>query len=228
MPGRLIAIGDIHGCLAALQTLLTAIDPGPKDTIVAMGDYGDRGPDTCGVLEELCRLAGRTRLVPLLGNHDEMMLKVCRGRSDLFSDWLAFGGDATLASYHALLPEGVWPRHLDFLEGCRLYYETPRHFFVHASYRSDLALARQPRDVLVWESLKRGLPGPHVSGKIAIVGHTSQKTGEILDLGHLLCIDTWCYGEGWLTALEVAGGRLWQANKTGRLRQGPQPRMKHG
>jgi serine/threonine protein phosphatase 1 len=219
VPGRLIAIGDIHGCLAAFQTVLAAIDPKPDDTLVALGDYVDRGPDTCGVLEALGRLSGRVRLVPLLGNHDEMLLQVYRGRAELFSDWLAFGGSATLASYHTLLPEGIWPRHIEFLEACPLYYETPRHFFVHANYRSELPLAQQPRDVLLWESLKIHQPGPHASGKTAIVGHTSQKTGEILDLGHLLCIDTWCYGDGWLTALDVSEGRIWQANQKGEERK---------
>ena len=215
MSHRLIAIGDIHGCLAALEALLAAIDPGPLDTLVTLGDYVDRGPDTRGVLDALARLAERTELVPLLGNHDEMMLKVCGGRSDLFADWLAYGGQATLASYYTLTPEGVWPRHLDFLASCRLWYETPRHFFVHANYRSDLPLDQQPRDVLLWESLKKRQPGPHASGKIAIVGHTAQKSCEILDLGHLRCIDTWCYGDGWLTALDCLAGRVWQADKHG-------------
>ena len=34
------------------------------------------------------------------------------------------------------------------------------------------------------------MPGPHVSGKIAVVGHTPQP--EILNLGHLICLDTGC------------------------------------
>jgi hypothetical protein len=48
MPGRTIAIGDIHGCLAALDALLTAISPGPEDTLVTLGDYIDRGPQNRG------------------------------------------------------------------------------------------------------------------------------------------------------------------------------------
>ena len=56
-------------------------------------------------------------------------------------------------------------------------------------------------------------------GKTAIVGHTPQGTGEILDLGYLICIDTYCVGGGWLTALDVESGRVWQANREGRLRR---------
>ncbi|MGO9115145.1 MAG: metallophosphoesterase [Thermoguttaceae bacterium] len=219
MSGRILAISDIHGCLAALQAVLAAVDPRPRDTIVTMGDYADRGPDVRGVLEMLIALSRQTHLVPLLGNHDETMLNICRGRTDLLDDWLLFGGDATLASYGSPNPADVWPTHLEFLARCPLAFQTERHFFVHANYRADMPLGQLPREVLIWESLKRHVPGPHVSGKTAIVGHTAQKSGEMLDLGYLKCIDTWCYGDGWLTALDVETGRCWQANKMGVLRK---------
>ncbi len=219
MPPRTIAISDIHGCLAALDKLLDLIDPGPRDTIVGMGDYVDRGPDSRGVLERLLMLERRTRLVPLLGNHDEMMLSACEGRTELLADWLLFGGEATLASYGTPVPTDVardFPAHLDFIRRCRLFYETDRHFFVHGAYVAELSLDRQPREALLWRTLKDSRPGPHCSGKTAIVGHTAQKSGEILDLGYLKCIDTWCYGDGWLTALEPETGQVWQVDKKGR------------
>jgi serine/threonine protein phosphatase 1 len=219
-PGRLLAIGDIHGCLSALETLLAAIGPGPQDTLVLLGDYVDRGPQSRGVMERLLMLQQQCRLVPLLGNHDEMMLNVCTGQRRLYVDWLLFGGNATLASYGAAQPEDIPPAHLDFLRGCRLYHESPGHFFVHGNYRAELPLSAQPIETLLWESLKRRLPGPHCSGKTAIVGHTSQKNGEILDLGYLKCIDTWCYGDGWLTALDIESGQVWQVNKSGACRKG--------
>ena len=170
------------------------------------------------MLETLIALGNQTFLVPLLGNHDEMMLNVCRGRKDLLADWLLFGGDATLESYGSSDPADVWPSHLEFLARCPLAFETARHFFVHANYRADVPLNWLPREVLLWESLKQYVPGPHVSGKTAIVGHTAQKNGEILDLGHLKCIDTWCYGDGWLTALDVESGQCWQVDKQGKAR----------
>jgi serine/threonine protein phosphatase 1 len=73
--------------------------------------------------------------------------------------------------------------------------------------------------VLRWRSLREHQPGPHVSGKIAVVGHTAQKDGEILDLGHLVCIDTYVYGDGWLTALDVQSGQVWQVGQEGRPRE---------
>jgi serine/threonine protein phosphatase 1 len=217
MP-RTIAIGDIHGCLAALDALLAATGPGGEDTVITLGDYVDRGPDSRGTIERLQALQRQCRLVPLLGNHDEMLLSVHDGHEDLYDNWLLFGGDATLASYGTRRAEEIPPEHVAFLRACRLWHESDRHFFVHGNYLADAPLERQPRETLIWESLKLRQPGPHRSGKTAIVGHTAQKNGEILDLGYLKCIDTCCYGQGWLTALDVESGRVWQADKEGKIR----------
>jgi serine/threonine protein phosphatase 1 len=218
MP-RTIAIGDIHGCLAALETLLAAIRPQSDDTLVLLGDYVDRGPNSRGVIERLLLLQEQCRLVPLLGNHDEMLLRVYDGQRQIYVDWLLYGGSATLESYDTTQPEDIPATHIEFLRGCRLYYESERHFYVHGSYLAELPLEGQPRQTLLWESIKSCRPGPHCSGKTAVLGHSSQKTGEILDLGYLKCIDTWCYGQGWLTALDVPGGGIWQADKNGEIRK---------
>jgi serine/threonine protein phosphatase 1 len=79
---------------------------------------------------------------------------------------------------------------------------------------------RQSGVMLRWKSLDDDRPGPHFTGKVAVVGHTPQKTGETLDIGHLVCIDTQCHGGGWLTALDVGSGRWWQANERGAVREG--------
>jgi serine/threonine protein phosphatase 1 len=55
---------------------------------------------------------------------------------------------------------------------------------------------------------------------VAVVGHTPQLAGEVLDLGFLVNIDTYCVRGGWLTALDVGSGRVWQADRRGRLRGG--------
>jgi serine/threonine protein phosphatase 1 len=219
MPDRIIAIGDVHGCSAALDAVLGAIDPRPGDTIVMLGDYIDRGPDTRGVIDRLIMLRGFCRLIPLLGNHDEMLLDILSLRLYLLAGWLSFGGEATLASYGCQAPQEIPEPHVAFLRACASWHESDGHIFVHASYEARKPLKKQPTEVLRWASLREELPGPHRSGKVAICGHTSQKDGEILDLGYLKCIDTYVYGDGWLTALEVNTGQVWQADKQGRKRE---------
>lgn len=108
--------------------------------------------------------------------------------------------------------------HVEFIKRCRDYHETVNHIFVHAYYDPDRPLHEQSGAGLRWASLPM-VPARHCSGKIAIVGHTPQRSGEILDLGFLKCIDTLCHGGGWLTALEVGSGKVWQANMAGELRR---------
>jgi serine/threonine protein phosphatase 1 len=218
MNHRIIAIGDIHGCAVALRTLLDAIRPQPDDTLVTLGDCVDRGPDSRAVIDRLLRLHDVCRLVPLLGNHEEMMLDFLDGKPQPI-DWLEYGGAATLAAYRARrnvknIPES----HVAFLRTWEDCFETPDHFLVHGSYEPDVPLAEQPWNRLRWQSLADGRPAPHGSGKTAIVGHTPQRTGEILDAGHLICIDTFCYGGGWLTALDTTSGQVWQTTNRGDLR----------
>jgi serine/threonine protein phosphatase 1 len=215
---RLIAIGDIHGCSVALRAILTAIDPQPDDTIVTLGDYIDRGSDTRGVIDLLIELQSRTNLVPILGNHEEMMLQVLRGEQP-HQAWLRFGGMETLDSYGFdgdlnFLPE----EHAEFFASLVDYYAEDEFFFTHAAYDPLLPFDQQPSDVLRWHSLREGIPIPHISGAQAIVGHTANHSGEVLDAGHLICIDTYCYGGGYLTALDVRQRAVWQVSKDGYLR----------
>jgi serine/threonine protein phosphatase 1 len=216
MPQRTIAIGDVHGCNAALDALLQAIQPVADDCIVMLGDYIDRGPGSRQVVDRLLQLSSQCQLIPLMGNHELMLLSARQSASDL-AMWLESGGRETLGSYAGSL-ESIPEEHLRFLEACRWSYETDSHLFVHANYHADAALEDQTEFVLFWKHLPYGRPLPHYSGKIAVLGHTPQRSGQILDAGHFLCIDTFCVGGGWLTALDVNTRQVWQANRAGQLR----------
>jgi serine/threonine protein phosphatase 1 len=157
-------------------------------------------------------------LIPLMGNHELMMLLAMDEPAER-DFWLQSGGEQTLDAYGGDF-DAIPTPHLDFLRSCQRYYESERHIFLHANYTASLPLDHQPEFTLFWEHLTLHLPGPHRSGKQAIVGHTPQRHGEILHLGHVICIDTYCYGGGWLTLLDVESGKYWQANRAGELREG--------
>lgn len=214
---RTIAIGDIHGCGKALRTIIEEIDPSADDTLVFMGDYVDRGPDSRGVIEQLLELQPRTNLIPLLGNHEIMFLSVASGKADE-QMWLACGGAATLTSYGGAL-QHVPDSHLEFLRGCHNYWEDAQNIFVHAFYAPGLPMDQQPEQTMFWEHLPPVIPNRHISSKRVIVGHTPQESQEVLDMGHLVCVDTYCFGGGWLTAFDTATGDVWQADRKGHVRR---------
>lgn len=206
---RTLAIGDIHGCLTALKELAAYVDFQSDDTVITLGDYVDRGPDSKGVIDFLLHLRTRCRLIPLRGNHEIMMMAARQSRWGI-GGWLSVGGDATIDSYGTNFDD-VPLTHWDFIFSTRNYYETETHFFVHANVDPKKPLSEQNEDVLFWQPF--GYPEPHQSGKIMICGHTSQRTGRPRNLGHAICIDTHVYGKGWLTCLDVATGVYWQTDQ---------------
>lgn len=254
---RTIAIGDIHGCFDAFDKLLQSLELRPTDTLVTLGDYVDRGPDSPRVVERLIALRSECRLVTLLGNHEAMMLGAMHDQQQA-SFWLRCGGAETMLSYQEAARENelaevsealdakqtdaanasgksdrlaevessssffdmeiIPSSHTHFLRDCTLAYETETHLFVHANYEPQLPIDQQDEFFLLWKHLNQGVPSPHLSGKTAIVGHTPQVSGKPLDLGHVICIDTHCFGGGWLTALDVGSKQVWQANQAGELR----------
>jgi serine/threonine protein phosphatase 1 len=221
---RTLAIGDIHGCSAALDRLLELVRPTDDDTVVTLGDYVDRGPDSRGVLDRLIAMHDRGNLVALRGNH-EIMMVAARESWDTLRSWLWVGGKQALESY-APAPgvpatlDDVPAAHWRFMtETCVDWYETDTHLFAHACLDPELAMEDQPTDMLHWQPVSDWTP-PHRSGKVLVCGHTSQKSGEVLHLGHLICLDTFAHGGGWLTCLEVGTNRVWQANQHGQVRTG--------
>jgi serine/threonine protein phosphatase 1 len=219
---RTLAIGDVHGCSRALRALLGAVRPTPEDRIVALGDYVDRGPDSFGVIEQLLALHRTGRLVALRGNHEEMM-SCARNSWEEVRGWLACGGAETLASYSPRGDAGkladVPDEHWEFLDdACVDWHETDTHIFVHANVSPDMPMDEQPDLMLRWGVISKSNSVPHYSGKVLVCGHTQQRSGLPLNLGHAVCIDTWAYGNGWLTCLDVTTGRVWQANQDGQVR----------
>ncbi len=218
---QVFAIGDIHGCYEALCALMNCLPLHQGDQVVTLGDYIDRGRHSRDVLQWLIEFEKTGILIPLLGNHELMMLRARESEAER-TQWLLFGGERTLQSYRDYkrtadfdsIPQAHW----DFLERCRLYYEIETHFFVHAFADPKIPLDQQAESILLHERFRT--PEPHISGKHMICGHTPQDTGRPAATLHGTCIDTTAYAPGgWLTALEVQTGVYWQANEAGETRR---------
>jgi serine/threonine protein phosphatase 1 len=218
------AIGDVHGrldLLKAARTQLLRHDQGRQNPVVFLGDYVDRGPDSCGVIELLMNWK-RDGVFCLKGNHEAMMVQACRRRdAESLELWLSFGGDATLRSYGAesfnqfsldLIPE----RHLAWLESLPMVLEDEHRVFVHGGLLPGVPIARQREEALLWVRQRFLLADGHEfpDRKHVVHGHTPVWAGKLSPsepelLTHRTNLDTAAYATGVLTIA------IFQADRAG-------------
>lgn len=84
---RTIIIGDVHGCIDELQSLIKLVQPGSDDHVVFVGDLVHRGPDSPGVVRYVSHwMRSVTSVTLVLGNHEEKHNRwrrnVALGRAD--------------------------------------------------------------------------------------------------------------------------------------------------
>lgn len=113
----------------------------------------------------------------------------------------------------ACIPDEHW----QFVQGnCLKWFMTDHYIFTHATPDADKPLEEQSDTALFWNKFVD--PQPHLSGKILVCGHTPQRDGMPINLGHSICLDTAACEGQWLTCLEVNSGEVWQANQQGQMR----------
>jgi serine/threonine protein phosphatase 1 len=219
LTGDLIAIGDIHGCAATLKDLIAALRPTDNDRLVFLGDYIDRGPDSKSVIDYLLELNAAHDCIFLMGNHELMMLDAIS-----FGDtnWSHNGCEPTLESYLNERGQVHIPQsHLDFLESCFYYYDTPEFFFVHGGLRPSLTIEENlsiaHAQDFVWERKHLGEAWMnaqrHAWTKTVVCGHTPQPRPLITE--KVICIDTGCVYDfkpnmGKLTAIRLPSKHIVQ------------------
>ena len=150
----IFAIGDIHGSLRKLQSLMQRCEryaEGRPMAFIFLGDYIDRGPESAGVVGYLLDLQSRMpeRVIALKGNHEAMVLGVIDGTVPAHY-WLAQGGTETLQSYGASSAGELPNAHVDWLRTLRLSHNDGRRFFVHAGIDPEKPLDAQQDTDLIW------------------------------------------------------------------------------
>ena len=216
---KTFVVGDIHGHLRALDSLLDTVPFSPDDLVIFLGDYVDKGPDTKDVLDRLVSLSSRPNTVFLRGNHDQMLLDAHLDPTK-YAIWESLAGDAPLASYgpgeSSELIDQIPESHWHFLtRTCVDFHENERFIFVHGGIRPHRSPEEEDIDHLHWLTLS--MAQPHWSHRTVICGHSAQVTGKIADLGHTICIDTGISKGGFLTCLELGSFHYWQSSPEGRI-----------
>lgn len=205
--GRLLAIGDIHGCRGQLRALLEQVRPTMDDRVVFLGDYVDRGPDSAGVLDDLVAFGARfPQTVFLRGNHEQMLTDYHDGHDP--HPFFLNGGLKTLESYQARGQQVLPAHHRDFLDHLLNIHETDAYVFVHAGLRPGVALSDQDVSDLLWIR-SDFIESDYEWGKTIVHGHTPCEEPY---LGrHRISLDTGCVYGGRLTCCEVKSRQCWQA-----------------
>ena len=216
---RIYAVGDIHGRLDLLESVLAKIDADaainpPLNVIrVFLGDYIDRGPDSKRVLDRLVNCCATRPTVCLLGNH-EAFLREFLTKPDVLPVWGRCGGLETLLSY-GLAPKNetdvqgqqelaaeldrILPSsHREFLSSLRQHFLCGDFFFVHAGVRPGICLTKQSEDDLLWIR-EDFLLSEDYFGKVVVHGHTPVPEPEVRP--NRINIDTGAYATGRLTCL---------------------------
>ena len=221
---RIYAIGDIHGRYDLLQMLIARIGehsaslpPARSLYVVLIGDVVDRGPQSAEVLMMLYGLQRQnSRVIVLLGNHEEAMLQALDGDPDALRRWLAVGGDATLASFGIAPLRGeddprdymnsarraIPRRLLAWLRQLPLSVQSGDYYFVHAGVRPGVALARQVREDMLWIR-REFLRHERDFGAIIVHGHSITTNVDIRE--NRIGIDTGAYQSGILSAIYLEG-----------------------
>ncbi len=170
--GRIFAIGDIHGHIERFQRVMRMIDLDVEhDTLVLLGDYIDRGPDSRGTVDFILHLRSHLRnICCLMGNHELMFLNYLRGQE--MSIFINNGGAFTLASYRnsngtLQIPDA----HLHFFTSLLPFLETEDYVFVHGGLVSDVPLEQQSLENIVWIRTRPEDPDIGYNGKKLVYGH---------------------------------------------------------
>ncbi len=225
---RVYAIGDIHGRLDLLDSLLAKIDAddearGPaQTTTVFLGDLADRGPDSRGVIERLMALEKDARAtVFLMGNHEELMFRVWDGERGNAATFNRAGARATLISYGASGDDyDAWDLdemtaatkrlvpadHIAFLKRFQDWHMRGDYLFVHAGIRPGIHIEEQDSVDLRW--IKGDFTQSREDHGVMII-HGHSITPAVDEQPNRIGIDTGAYHSGILTAIGLEGTERW-------------------
>ncbi len=190
-PQLFAAVGDIHGCARSLDAMLEKLAPMKDRTIVFIGDYIDRGPDSSGVIDLLLSFSRHHDCIFLRGNHEKMLLDVLENGDDHI--WLINGGNNTLESYGVKSAHHIPEQHLDFIRATRLWYDTADYLFIHGGLQPEQRVGEQlensrTKESALWE--RSHIHTPTAWEKTVVFGHTP--VPQPIFEQHKIGIDTGC------------------------------------
>ncbi len=226
LPGdieRLYAIGDIHGCAAELELLLSHLRNSEKltknDCVIFIGDYIDRGPSSKEVVSKLIDFKKEfERAVFLKGNHEDMLLSYLGYPGRAGDVYMVNGGETTLESYGVSatdlldkIKETIGEEHMKFYLQLQRYAVGEEYVFVHAGLDPLRALSAQIDDDLFWIR-DEFILNIHHFDKTVVFGHTPYEE-IIFHRPFKIGIDTGLVFGNKLSCVELRDKRVLQVSR---------------
>jgi serine/threonine protein phosphatase 1 len=218
VPGRLFAVGDIHGCFSELSLLLNFLESeksfNTDDTIIFIGDYIDRGANTASVVQLLIDWSKKyPRSLFLKGNHEQFLIKTLNKDFQAAEHWWKNGAKEALESYGLnfahldKLESSLPPEHIDFFTNkLERYIISNEYVFVHAGIDVDKPILTQVDEVIFW--VRDAFLSRDVSiDKTIVFGHTPFKDVSVSK--GKIGIDTGCVYGGKLSVVNLADNEIY-------------------
>ncbi len=218
---NIFVFGDIHGCAAELEALISRLPLTLDSTLVFLGDYVDRGSNSREVIEMILTLKRLYNVVALKGNHEELFLKYLFEPHTQEAGMFIFnGGSATIASYtNANGIIEIPPEHVEFLKSLQYFHQTATHFFVHAGVPDEPLeelTAEEHGHHMLWIR-QEFLKSKFRWSKMIVHGHTPMQNVELLK--NRINLDTACVYGNKLTAMHLPSGNLYFVRKITNVNQ---------
>ncbi|MGI8893593.1 MAG: metallophosphoesterase family protein [Bacteroidia bacterium] len=220
IDSRNIVVGDIHGCCKSFRNLVSeVIKLTRKDTLILLGDYIDKGPDSKGVLDFIIELKREGyEVIALRGNHEELLIKTLDGDKNAEQQWLDMGGEEALLSFNVSSAHEIPEDYIVHLKRMGYYLEMDEAYIVHAGFNFEISDPFSDKEAML--TIRGYKPDKTLlKGKKIIHGHTPIKIDDvrkqIIDNNTLINIDAGCVfsgkeGKGYLVAVELGSWKLYE------------------
>ena len=218
---RNIVVGDIHGCCKTFRYLVAeVIKLTTRDTLILIGDYINKGPDSKGVLDFIKELKKEGfEVIALKGNHEELFLNALDGEKNALEKWMQMGGDETLKSFNVKSVSEIPEEYEKWVRRMGYYLEMDEAYIVHAGFNFNFEDPLEDKKAML--EIRDFTPDPSfLNGKKIIHGHTpitiDKIREQVIENKSLINIDAGCVyhdkeGKGYLMAIELGNWKLYEA-----------------
>lgn len=235
MSNRILAIGDIHGALKALDQILDRAQVTTNDTLVFLGDYVDGWGQSAQVIEKLIELQHQHHCIFIKGNHDVWCLTWLK-TGKIERVWFEHGGKMTIASYkndENEIDEAMREKHIRFFESMYNYFiDGNNRLFIHAGFSSmhgpekEVYESNYTWDRTLWETAlaigtRNNIKDEFYPQRLKLfsemfIGHTPTTNYGIkvpMQAANLWNLDTGAAFIGKLSIMDIQTKQYWQSDE---------------